>query len=159
LRYGDLAREAIHAFKFGGRRTLADPLGDLLAGLGLSALPGAAPDVLVPVPLHPCRARERGYNQALLLARRLERAWGVPVAVDALRRAVATQPQADLDAAARRRNVRDAFAVHSPELVAGRHVLLVDDVLTTGATAGECAMSLRRAGAATVGVLTVARAL
>jgi ComF family protein len=159
LRYGDLAREAIHAFKFGGRRTLADPLGDLLAGLGLSALPGAAPDVLVPVPLHPRRARERGYNQALLLARRLERAWGVPVAADALRRAVATLPQADLDAAARRRNVRNAFAVHSPELVAGRHVVLVDDVLTTGATAGECAMSLKRAGAATVGVLTVARAL
>jgi ComF family protein len=159
LRYGDLAREAIHAFKFGGRRTLADPLGDLLAGLGLSALPGAAPDVLVPVPLHPRRARERGYNQALLLARRLERAWGVPVVADALRRAVATQPQADLDAAARKRNVRNAFAVNYPELVAGRHVVLVDDVLTTGATAGECAMSLRRAGAATVGVLTVARAL
>ena len=159
LRYGDLAREAIHAFKFGGRRTLADPLGDLLAGLGLSALPGAAPDVLVPVPLHPRRARERGYNQALLLARRLERAWGVPVAADALRRAVVTQPQADLDAAARRRNVRNAFVVHRPELVAGRHVVLVDDVLTTGATAGECAKSLARAGAATVGVLTVARAL
>jgi ComF family protein len=159
LRYGDLAREAIHALKFGGRRGLANPLGDLLAGLPLSALPGAAPDVLVPVPLHPRRARERGYNQALLLARRLERAWGVPVAADALRRTVATQPQADLDAAARRRNVRDAFAVRSPELIAGRHVVLVDDVLTTGATAAECAMSLRRAGAATVGVLTVARAL
>jgi ComF family protein len=159
LRYGEIAREAIHAFKFGGRRGLANPLGDLLAGLGLRALPGAAPDVLVPVPLHPRRARERGYNQALLLARRLERAWGVPVASDALRRAVPTQPQADLDAAARRQNVRDAFAVQSPRLIAGRHVVLVDDVLTTGATAGECARTLSRAGAATVGVVTVARAL
>jgi ComF family protein len=159
LRYGEIAREAIHAFKFGGRRGLANPLGDLLAGLGLRALPGAAPDLLVPVPLHPRRARERGYNQALLLARRLERAWGVPVAADALRRAVPTQPQADLDAAARRRNVRDAFAVQSPGLIAGRHVVLVDDVLTTGATAGECARTLSRAGAETVGVLTVARAL
>ncbi len=159
LRYGEIAREAIHAFKFGGRRGLANPLGDLLAGLGLRALPGAAPDLLVPVPLHPRRARERGYNQALLLARRLERAWGVPVAAHALRRAVPTQPQADLDAAARRRNVRDAFAVQSPGLIAGRHVVLVDDVLTTGATAGECARTLSRAGAATVGVLTVARAL
>jgi ComF family protein len=159
LLYGDLVREAIHAFKFGGRRGLANPLGDLLAGLGLAALPGAAPDLLVPVPLHPRRARERGYNQALLLARRLERAWGVPVAADALLRAVPTLPQADLDAAARRRNVRDAFAVRRPELIAGRHVLLVDDVLTTGATAGECARSLYRAGAAAVGVLTVARAL
>jgi ComF family protein len=157
--YGDLVREAIHAFKFGGRRGLATPLGDLLAGLGLSALPGAAPDALVPVPLHPRRARERGYDQALLLARRLERAWGVPVVADALLRAVPTQPQTDLDAAERRRNVRDAFAVRRPELIAGRHVVLVDDVLTTGATAGECARSLYRAGAAAVGVLTVARAL
>lgn len=158
-RYGDLVRETIHAFKFGGRRGLANPLGDLLAGLGLGALPGAAPDVLVPVPLHPRRARERGYNQALLLARRLERAWGVPVVADALIRAVPTRPQTDLDAAARRRNVRDAFAVRRPALIAGRHVVLVDDVLTTGATAGECARSLTRAGAAAVGVLTVARAL
>jgi len=159
LLYGDLAREAIHAFKFGGRRGLANPLGDLLAGLGLSALPGAEPDALVPVPLHPRRARERGYDQALLLARRLERAWGVPVVADALLRAVPTQPQTDLDAAGRRRNVRDAFAVRRPELIAGRHVVLVDDVLTTGATVGECARSLYRAGAAAVGVLTVARAL
>lgn len=157
LLYGDLVREAIHAFKFGGRRALANPLGDLLAGLGLSALPGAAPDVLVPVPLHPRRARERGYNQALLLARRLERAWGVPVAADALLRAVPTLPQADLDAAARRRNVRDAFVVSRPERIMGRHVVLVDDVLTTGATAGECARVLARAGAAAVGVVTVAR--
>ena len=157
--YGDLVREAIHAFKFGGRRGLANPLGDLLAGLGLSALPGAAPDALVPVPLHPRRARERGYDQALLLARRLERAWGVPVVADALLRAVPTQPQTDLDAAARRRNVRGAFALSRPERITGRHVVLVDDVLTTGATAGECARTLYRAGAAAVGVLTVARAL
>ena len=155
--YGDLVREAIHAFKFGGRRGLANPLGDLLAGLGISALPGALPDALVPVPLHPRRARERGYDQALLLARRLERAWGVAVVADALVRAVPTQPQTDLDAAARRRNVRDAFAVRRPELIAGRHVVLVDDVLTTGATAGECARTLARAGAAAVGVVTVAR--
>jgi ComF family protein len=157
--YGDLVREAIHAFKFGGRRGLATPLGDLLAGLGLSALPGAVPDALVPVPLHPRRARERGYDQALLLARRLERACGVPVVADALLRAVPTQPQTDLDASARSRNVRDAFAVSRPERITGRHVVLVDDVLTTGATAGECARTLYGAGATAVGVLTVARAL
>jgi ComF family protein len=159
LRYGDLAREAIHAFKFGGRRGLANPLGDLIAGLGLSALPGAVPDVLVPVPLHRRRASERGYNQALLLALRIERAWDVPVAADVLLRDVPTLPQADLDAAARRRNVRHAFTVRRPEVIAGRHVVLVDDVLTTGATAGECARVLMRAGATTVGVVTVARAL
>lgn len=156
-RYGGLVREAIHAFKFGGRRGLADPLGDLLAGIGLSSLPGAAPDLLVPVPLHRRRERERGYNQALLVARRLERAWGVPVAAGALVRLTATVPQADLDAAARRRNVRGAFEVIRAEAITGRHVVLVDDVFTTGATAGECARSLSRAGASAVGVLTIAR--
>lgn len=156
-RYGDLVREAIHAFKFGRRPGLAEPLGDLLAALGLSALPGAAPDLLVPVPLHRRRKRERGYDQALLLARRLERAWGVPVAADALVRVTATAPQTDLDAVERRRNVRDAFAVTRAERIAGRHIVLVDDVLTTGATAGECARVLLRAGAAAVGILTVAR--
>jgi ComF family protein len=152
-----LVRDAIHAFKFGGRRGLAEPLGDLLAGLGLSALPGAAPDFLVPVPLHRRRERERGYNQALLVARRLERAWGVPVAADVLVRLTATAPQTHLDAPARRRNVRKAFSVRRPEAIAGRHVVLVDDVLTTGATAGECARVLTRAGASAVGVLTIAR--
>lgn len=156
-RYGGLVRDAIHAFKFGGRRGLAEPLGDLLAGLGLSALPGAVPDFLVPVPLHRRRERERGYNQALLVARRLERAWGVPVAADVLVRLTATAPQTHLDAPARRRNVRKAFSVCRPEAIAGRHVVLVDDVLTTGATAGECARVLTRAGASAVGVLTIAR--
>jgi len=156
-RYGGLVREAIHAFKFGGRRGMADPLGDLVAELGPSALPGATPDLLLPVPLHRRRERERGYNQALLLSRRLERAWGVPVAAGVLVRRGITAPQADLDAPARRRNVRGAFAVTNPEAIFGRHVVLVDDVLTTGATAGECARCLLRAGASTVGVLTVAR--
>ena len=156
-RYGDVVREAIHAFKFGGRRTLAAPLGDLLAGLGLAALPGAPPDLIIPVPLHRRRERDRGYNQALLLARRLEQHWQVPVAVGVLARAAATAPQADLDAAARRRNVRGAFVVREPAAVTGRHVIVVDDVLTTGATVGECARCLTRAGAAVVGVVTVAR--
>jgi ComF family protein len=157
LRYGPVAREALHAFKFDGRRALAVPLADVLAGLGLSALPGAAPDLLIPVPLHPRRERERGYNQSALLARRLGYAWGVAVAPGALVRAVATAPQSELDAAARRRNVRRAFVVRRPDLVIGRHVLLVDDIFTTGATVGECARALNRAGAAAVGVLTVAR--
>ena len=154
-----MTREALHAFKFGGRRGLAAPLGDLIAELGLGALPGAAPDLLVPVPLHRRRARERGYNQSALLAMRVARAWGLPVAHDALARIAPTRPQTELDAAARRGNVRGAFAARRPEAVAGRHVLLVDDVFTTGATAAECARCLVGAGAEAVGVLTLARAL
>ena len=157
VRYGPIAREALHAFKFGGRRALAVPLAELLAELGLGALPGAAPDLLVPVPLHARRERARGYNQSALLAKRLGQVWRVPVAPDALGRATATAPQTDLSAAARRQNVRGAFVARRPELIVGRHVLLVDDILTTGATAGECARCLTRAGAAAVGVLTVAR--
>ena len=155
--YGDCARDALHAFKFGGRRALALPLGELLAELG-PALPLAAVDVVVPVPLHPRRERERGFNQSWLLARRLAIVWGLTARADVLARRVATAAQTDLGAAARRLNVRDAFTVRRPELVAGRHVLLVDDVLTTGATAAACAVALRSGGAATVGVVTVARA-
>lgn len=156
-RYGDVVREALHAFKFGGRRALAAPLGELLAAPGPGALPGEAPDLLLPVPLHPRRRRERGFNQSLLLARRVGRAWGLPVRPDILLRTAATSPQTDLSAPARRANVRGAFALRRPELVAGRHVILVDDILTTGATVGECARVLREGGARTVGVLTVAR--
>jgi ComF family protein len=156
-RYGDCAREALHAFKFGGRRALAAPLGDLLAELG-PALPLTAVDVVVPVPLHPRRERERGFTQSWLLARRLAAAWGLTARADVLARRVATAAQTELGAAARRLNVRDAFTVRRPELVAGRHVLLVDDILTTGATAAECVAALRSGGAATVGVVTVARA-
>jgi ComF family protein len=114
--------------------------------------------VVVPVPLHPRRERARGFNQPWLLARRLAVAWGLTARADVLARRVATAAQTDLGAAARRLNVRDAFTVRRPELVAGRHVLLVDDVLTTGATAAACAVALRSGGAATVGVVTVARA-
>ena len=155
--YGDHAREALHAFKFGGRRALAAPLGDLLAELG-STLPLEAMDVIVPVPLHPRRERERGFNQSWLLARRVAAAWRVTARAEVLTRRVATAPQTALGADARRINVGGAFRVRRPELVAGRHVVLVDDIMTTGATAGACARSLRDAGAAIVGVVTVARA-
>jgi ComF family protein len=156
-RYGSHARDALHAFKFDGRRSLAAPLGDLLAELG-STLPLPAVDVIVPVPLHPRRERERGFNQSWLLSRRVAAAWQVAARADVLTRTVATAPQTALGAAARRLNVGGAFRVRRPELVAGRHVLLVDDIMTTGATVGACAGALREAGAATVGVVTVARA-
>jgi len=156
-RYGETAREALHAFKFAGKRSLAAPLAELLAELGPAALPAGPPDLIVPVPLHPRRERERGFNQALLLARRVGRAWNLPVRSDVLRRTAATPPQTELGVEARRANVRGAFALRRPELVAGRHIMVVDDVFTTGATVGECARCLRQAGAATVGILTVAR--
>lgn len=154
--YGGGVREAIHGLKFGGRRSLARPLGDLMAEQEVAALTDA-PDALVPVPLARTRERERGFNQAALLAERLGEARGFRVRPRWLVRLRATTPQSDLTAAARRANVAGAFA--AAPAVAGRHVLLIDDVITTGATVGECARALRAAGARRVGVLAVARVL
>jgi ComF family protein len=156
-RYGDVAREALHALKFKGRRELAGPLADLIVEGGTTRLPKGRPDLLVPVPLHPRRHRERGFNQASLLARRLGQAWGVPVRDDVLARVVATASQTALEATARRSNVRNAFRLRRPEMVAGRHVIVVDDILTTGATLSECVLTLHAGGAEIIGVLTVAR--
>jgi ComF family protein len=156
--YDEVVREALHAFKFRGQRALAAPLGDLIAETGLETLPVAAPDLLIPVPLFPGRERTRGFNQAALLARRVGRSWGLPVHRDVLVRAIDTRAQTELTGRERRQNVRGAFRVRRPDTVAGRHVIVVDDILTTGSTAGACALALYRAGAATVGVLTVARA-
>jgi ComF family protein len=157
-RYDDVVREALHSFKFGGRRALASPLAALIAEAGVASLPVAAPDLIVPVPLFPGRERARGFNHADLLARCVGRAWNVPVHRGVLSRVVDTRAQTDLTGRERRRNVRDAFRVRRPETVAGRHVIVVDDILTTGSTVSACAHALRRAGAAAVGVLTVARA-
>jgi ComF family protein len=132
----------------------------LLADVGAAAAPVPIKDWaegLVPVPLHPARHAERGFNQAELLAAPCATRWRLPTLARALVRVRPTLPQADLDAEARRANVRDAFEVGRPGEVRGRRVLLVDDVLTTGATAGAAARALRAAGAAEVGVLTLAR--
>jgi ComF family protein len=145
-----LAR-AVRALKFHGQLAVARSLGRAMASLA-SAEPGA---VVVPVPLHVDRLRERGYDQAALLARELARATGLPLAVRALRRIRPTPAQTALDAAARRSNLRGAFA--SSERAPARTIVLVDDVLTTGATVDACARALRRAGAARVVVVTVGR--
>ena len=153
--YGDSVREAVHALKFGGRRSLAGPLGDLV--VDHCAARADRPDVLVPVPLARRRERERGFNQALLLAERIGERVGVPVRARWLVRLRATAAQSDLSAAERRGNVAGAFAGSSA--VAGRHVVIVDDVVTTGATVAECARALRAAGASRIGVIAVARVL
>ncbi len=156
--YRDGIREALHAFKFGGKASLSRPLGDLLAEAGRAMLPQPSVDWLIPVPLHPAREAERGFNQSLLLARRLSERWGVPVREGALRRVRVTRPQTELSAEDRRANVRGAFGLRRARQVAGTRVLLVDDIFTTGATVAECCRVLLAAGgASSVGVLTVAR--
>jgi ComF family protein len=121
--------------------------------------PLLASDLIIPVPLHPARERERGFNQALVLARSLSRLNNLPLDEHSLVRPVQTRMhRAGMDAKARRQSVANAFGVRRTDLIAGRRVLLLDDVFTTGATASACAATLKDAGAAQVFVLTVARA-
>ena len=155
--YEGALRTVIHELKYRGRRPAAAELARRLVDRGdvRSAIDGGA--VLVPVPLHPRRRAERGFNQAELLARELGRRACIPVCDGALVRRADTRSQAGLTAAERRANVRDAFAVRRKARVTGRAVVLVDDVYTTGATARACAAALRAAGAAEVRIVTVAR--
>jgi ComF family protein len=151
--YEGVLRDLIHLFKYSGMRPLAGPLGGLLG----AALPREERfEVVVPVPLHWRRRWSRGFNQSDLLARATARRSGLPLC-RAVRRARATEVQAGLSHSRRRRNVADAFRVTAPEKIAGRRVLLVDDVMTTGATAGACAAALKRAGARSVALLALAR--
>lgn len=148
---------AIHRFKYGGRSHFADTLGPLLASFAGAWL-GEREDLLVmPVPLHPKRLRERGFNQSLLLARHVASALAAELDFLSLRRTKHTIPQTGLKAMERRKNVRKAFQVATYEAVKGRAVLLVDDVATTGNTLNECARVLRKAGASEVFSLVLAR--
>lgn len=119
-------------------------------------LQGPAPAVLIPIPLHAARLRRRGYDQALELARPLARQLGLPLVIDVLRRGRETAPQSRLDAAQRRRNLRGAFQVDRSTALPP-HVVLVDDVMTTGATLHAAAVALRRAGVARVDAWVCAR--
>ncbi len=151
--YEDRLRELIHLFKYGRIRPLGRRLGEWLAG---AAPLDQAFDIVVPVPLHWRRRWQRGFNQSELLASAVARRFAAPL-VRALRRRRATLVQAGLSNAGRRENVAGAFSVKRREAVEGRRILLIDDVMTTGATAAACAFALKRAGARYVALLTLAR--
>jgi ComF family protein len=155
--YEGSLKAAIHEFKYRSRRRLAVRLAEelLLSDAVRDVLRGS--ETLVPVPLHPRRRQERGFNQAELLAGELARRAGIAAAPGALVRRKDTRPQAGLSAAGRRLNVAGAFAVRRRAQIAGRVVVVVDDVLTTGATASACARALREAGASEVRFLAIAR--
>ncbi len=155
LAYRGVARDLVLALKFAGRTPAAVPLGRLLADAVVTARrPG---DLLVPVPLSRARLRQRGFDQADEVARVVARATGIERGTRALWRRRDTAPQSGLSRAGRRRNPRGAFAARRAD-VAGRCVLLVDDVVTTGATASACARALRRAGARRVVLAAACRA-
>jgi ComF family protein len=155
LAYEEAARTALLRFKLADKQHLGAMMVPHMARAGAALL---GPQVLlVPVPLHRWRLWRRGFNQAALLARGLARAGHGTLAVDALVRTRATRPSVGLTAPERAANVRGAFIVASPGLVQGRDIVLIDDVLTSGATATACTRALLEAGAARVDVLTWAR--
>ena len=148
-------RDAIHRLKYSDQSRLADPLASfLIRWWEMNPLPT---DLVIPVPLHPQREKERGYNQAELLSRRLSAAIGLPHEKKSLSRTRYTQPQVGLGAIERHKNVAGAFRCVD-NMVAGQSILLIDDVTTTGATLEAAALALTQAGACEVWGLTVARA-
>jgi len=147
-------REAIHSFKYSNLQDLAIPLGKLMSDYWeKNPLPA---EIIVPVPLHIDRLRERGYNQAALLAREFGKRIGLPVSESSLVRVRATRLQVDLNAQERKENVCDAFCCSNMELK-DKQVLLIDDVCTTGATLEACSIASRQAGARSVWAFTLAR--
>ncbi|MEQ1859089.1 MAG: ComF family protein [Chthoniobacteraceae bacterium] len=152
-----VVREFIHRFKYEREYHLRHPLAEwAAAGLDDERIRARAIDALVPVPLHPARKREREFNQAEAIATLLARRAGVPMR-DALQRTRYTTTQTRLDRHERMENLRGAFRVRHAAAVQNRHLILVDDVFTTGSTVEECARVLREAGAASVRAITVAR--
>ena len=149
--------DLVHRFKYGGRRWHAAYLESLLVRQAASALAGGGWDGLVPVPLHPLREREREFNQAEVLATGLSRATGLALRRRWVIRVAATRVQASLDRRERSKNVRGAFRVPEPGRVGGGRFVVVDDVLTTGATTSAVAGALKEAGAREVVVWTLAR--
>jgi ComF family protein len=149
--YEGIIKEAINQFKFHGLKRLSKPLGSLLLGLDLPAVDG-----VIPVPLTIRRLRERGFNQSLLVARIVAKEMKVPLLMDVLVKKKETPPQIGLTARERLLNLRNTFAVKGD--VKGMRLLLVDDVMTTGATVTECSKQLIKSDAEEVIVLTLARA-
>ena len=157
LAYRGAVREAIHRYKFSGVRAYARPFGLLMAQC-VQDRPEMAPELITWAPLSRKRRRERGYDQGELLARAMAKQLGLP-AVPTLVKARHTQPQSGLDSAeARRANALGAYAILNGAEVAGRRVLLADDVVTSGATLSECARTLLEAGAECVWCVTLAQA-
>ena len=157
--YDEASRDLILGFKRGDRLEGAPAFGQWMVRSGRSLLDGA--DFILPVPLHRRRLFARRFNQAAVLAHAIGKSAGIPVLADGLVRKRATPSQAGLSRAGRYRNVRGAFAVRPRrrDTLRGRHVVLVDDVMTTGATIESCARALLKGGAARVSVITLARVI
>lgn len=155
--YKEPIKRAITQFKFLGCTALAELFVKAIITHLNEFIKQIAPDIIIPVPLHLHRLRERGYNQCLLLAQHMARTLGIPCKKRVLRKVKPTIPQVGLSSYQRRLNIKGSFAVFDQDAVQGKRILLIDDVLTTGSTVNECAKVLVKAGADGVWVITLAR--
>lgn len=157
--FDDYFQKLIHGFKYQQKSSLGKRLGKALGEKLKEDKIAEKFDCLVPVPLHSARKRDRGFNQSEILALEMSEATNLPVLKKLLKRTKNTKDQTKLTPEERIENVKGAFALKDPEIVAGTRVILVDDVMTTGATLGECASVLLEAGAERVIGATIAVAL
>lgn len=153
--YMPSVHEVIYRYKYKGQQELSRSLGLLMAYV-FESIHWPAMDAIIPVPLHPAKLKQRGYNQSALLARQMGGSLGLPVLDNALRRCRDTKAQVTLDRQQRYANMVGAFIAEAPSLIEGKMLLLIDDILTTGATADACAKALMDAGAGAVYVFTLA---
>lgn len=155
--YNDAMKALVHLYKYDMRQYLAAPFARWMIDFARRHINTIDLDAIVPVPLHWRRFQYRGFNQAVGLARPLSREFGLPVVKHVLQRRRHTVPQVELGPKERIENIKDAFRVRRAERIAGKRLLLIDDVYTTGATINECARVLRKAGAASVVAFTLTR--
>jgi ComF family protein len=154
--YTEIVRSAVVRFKYQKATYLARPLSNILLESFNEFYDAGHIDLITPVPLHVKRLRNRGFNQALLLAEQLAKRTGLDLERNVVRKMKDTRPQVGLKRAERNKNLRGCFRVHDPEIIRGRRVLIVDDVATTGTTVGEAAKTVMKAGAHEVAVLVLA---
>ena len=155
--YEGVMQDALHRFKYGGDTHVGEALGEIMASFAWPLFEIRDYSMIIPVPLHVKKLRERGFNQALILSKVIAKHHRLKLDYLSLRRTKFTQPQTALGKKARQTNVIGVFDVAHPENLKGEKVILIDDVYTTGSTLMECARTLKKAGVATIAVLTMAR--
>jgi ComF family protein len=157
--YENIILNAIHQFKYKSNISAGEILASFMAGFSFPDIDFTDYSLIIPVPLHVKRLRERGFNQSLILARALGEKKQIPVDFSALKRHKFTLTQTGSNKKERKQNIKGAFEVSDKKIIAGKNIILIDDVCTTGATANECAKTMIKAGARKVSVLTLARVL
>jgi ComF family protein len=157
--YEDIILNAIHQFKYKRNLPVGESLASFMAGFSFPDIDKEDYSMIIPVPLHIKRLRERGFNQSLMLANALGKKYNLPVNFSALKRHSFTLSQAGSSKKERQQNIRGVFEIYDRKAIAHKNILLVDDVYTTGATVNECSKTLIQAGAQKIAVLTLARVL